>query len=345
MNKKTLLLFALGLAIGFLAGWWLRPSPERTRASRVEESHESHDVRAKLKSENAELREHAQRQRFAESVGQAHTAEVVIPLGRAPLPDHLRGIELSARPTKRQARDYVAKILRAAAHRNSFGAKDPEVNLLKMVGPEHVDVLLQPLLRRMILNGDIYLVEALKSLVQEDHKDLILGSLPRVPELINIVQLRGWTNEAAPILLRILGNKPGGSRYLPHGLIEAVAELRRPESYADLRDYFYHGQNRYSTWKAIRDLPGLELEAVVERLWSRARAQDAPIRDQVAAVAAHYGYRDALEVLFEKPRLWSAREVIKDLTPFRGPYEKAKEWFDEHKDNLSFQHGKYVVAE
>ena len=76
------------------------------------------------------------------------------------------------------------------------------MKLLKMVGPEHVDVLFQPLLRRMILNGDIYLVEALKSLVQEDHKDLILGSLPRVPELINIVQLRGWTNEAVRIRRR-----------------------------------------------------------------------------------------------------------------------------------------------
>ncbi len=77
----------------------------------------------------------------------------------------------------------------------------------------------------------------------------------------------------------------------------------------------------------------------------RAKGQGATTRVEVAAVAAHYGYRDALEVLFENPRQWKAREVIRNLTPFRGPYEKAKEWFDEHKDELSFQHGKYVLVE
>jgi len=353
MTNKTILRVSFGFAIACVAGWWLAQRPERTRAPGIEEDRESHNVVAELKRENAEpggqaaVLEHAQRQPLAERGGQPHTEVVVIPLGHAPLPDYLRGIELPKRPTKRQAQDYVARILRATArHGNGFGANDPEVNLLTMVGPEHVDVLLEPLLHRTNLDGDIYLLEALKSLVQDDHKDLILGSLPRAPELVGVVQRRGWTNEAAPILLRILGNRPGGRWYLPQSLIKAVAELRRPESYADLRDYFHHGQNHYDTWKAIRDLPGLDLEPVVERLWLSARELDATTRVDVAAVAACYGYSDALGVLFEDPqRWWKAREVIESVTSFSGPYERAKEWFDEHKDRLSFQHGKYVVTE
>ena len=110
---NRLVLVAFGLAIGLVAGWWFAQDPERTRAARVEEPHESHSAIAQLKRENAELRERVAalerppRELLAERVGQAHTAHIVIPLGRAPLPDHLRGIELPTKPTKQQAGDYA----------------------------------------------------------------------------------------------------------------------------------------------------------------------------------------------------------------------------------------------
>jgi hypothetical protein len=243
-----------------------------------------------------------------------------------------------------------------SAHRGgSFGTRDPEVGLLRLVGPEHVDALLDPLVHQPLLSADIYLIEALKSLVTEDHKKLVFDSLPRKPALVSIVRLRGWTPEAAPILLKILANKPNHTWYLPPDLIEAVAGLGRPGTYRLLRDYFLDGQNHYSTWRIIKDLPELDLGATVQCLWQRERDQPNPVLlSDAAAVAAHYGYLDALGVLFANPRQWPEREIIRTLTPFPGPYTKdggfpdaaqAKKWFDDHRGTLRFQDGAYVVAD
>lgn len=277
----------------------------------------------------------------------------VIRLGGEPDRGHLEGITLPEAATKDEVREYIARILRAAAsHRNTYGADDPEVELLRRVGPAHVDVLVEPLVYVPILNGSNYLVEALKTLSGEEHKELVLKSLPSAWELIEVVLAREWTEAAAPTLLRVLADRDAWSRQtLPTEWIEAVAALRRPECHEHLRNYFYYGDNRYHTWQAIRDLPGLELTSEVDRLWPWAKKLNNKwVRLNMAAVAAHYGHLDALEVLFEEPDQWPRWEVIESVTPYRGrrdEVDQAKEWFKTHRDRLVFDaaEGKYRVAE
>jgi len=277
---------------------------------------------------------------------------VTIRVGSESDRDHLKGIDLPANATKEQAREYVAKILRVASHNGSYSADDPEVELLERVGPANVDVLIEPLVNVQILNGDIYLVEALRALVAEEHKDLILTSLPSAQELVKVVLARGWTVDAAPILLeRLADRRAWTNTSLPPEWIEAVASLKRPDSYKDLKTYFYYGLNRYDTWKQIRGLPGMDLTAEVERLWPWARKLDDKwVRVEVAAVAAHYGHLDALQVLFEDPQYWPASEVIESVTPYHDDSrdaERAKRWFELNRDRLVFDpaKGTYGVAD
>lgn len=191
----------------------------------------------------------------------------------------------------------------------------------------------------------VYLVEALKALVREEHKDLILKSLPSAQVLVKVVLAHGWTEDAAPILLERLADRRAWTiASLPHEWIEAVASLKRRESYEGLKTYFYYGLNRYDTWKEIRGLPGMDLKAEVERLWSWAKELDDKwVRVEVAAVAANYGHLDALQVLFADPQDWRAREVIESVTPYRGERreaEQAKKWFEVHRDRLVFDAAK-----
>jgi hypothetical protein len=307
-----------------------------------------------LKRETAALRSRVH-ELFAELAGRTHTVRHVIPFDGEPEPEHLRGIELAEMPSGQDVRFYVASILRASVrHRNAYGADDPEVRLLEKVGSGHVGILLEPLLYADRPNADMYLVEAIKVLAREEHKEIVLRSLPVVRDLVQVVQARGWTEEATPILLAALADRrswtlpnPG----LPTEWIDAVAGLARPETYDDLKTYFHYGANRYWTWTAIRRLPGIDLGAQVEQLWGWARKlDDAWERINLAAVAAHYGHKDALGVLFEEPDDWPNWDVIEAVTPYRGSRaepERAKEWFEAHKDRLVFDAalGKYRLPE
>ena len=95
----------------------------------------------------------------------------------------------------------------------------------------------------------------------------------------------------------------------------------------------------------------MDLKPEVERLWSWAKELDDKwVRVEVAAVAAHYGHLDALQVLFEDPQGWPASEVIESVTPYRGERreaEQAKTWFELHRDRLVFDpaKGTYRIAD
>jgi hypothetical protein len=325
-NVSVVLLFAL-----------VSPALAQDEESRLRQLEERIAV---LEKENEALRKKIEwLQRMREFPDGTKPQVVTIRLGGQPERGHLKGIDPPATATKEQTREYVAKILRAASHNGAYGADDPEVEFLERVGPANVDVLIEPLVNVDVLNGDIYLVEALKTLVREEHKDLILKSLPSAQELVKVVLARGWTEDAAPILLERLADRRSWTNHsLPFEWIVAVASLKRPGSYGDLKTYFYYGLNRYDTWKEIRNLPGMDLNAEVKTLWPWAKELDDKwVRVEVAAVAAHYGHLDALEVLFEDPRGWPAWEVIESVTPYRGERreaEEARKWFEIHRDRL-----------
>lgn len=285
------------------------------------------------------------------------TAEIVIPLGSSGAEvnsTHLAGIRLPEQPSKNQVRVYVGTILRVAdADRGVFGASDPEAEAIARVGPEHVDVLIEPLVHLAHFNGDLYVVEALKILVTDDHKDQVLASLAAAPALVEVVVHRGWTQDAATTLFNVLAER---DPYLDVDWIEAAASVAGPEQYEGLKFYLRQNVNHFTVWEAIRDLPGIEpLEPSIVSAWRGTSRDDDPYGwGQLALVAAHYGHMEGLEfAVKDMGRSMRAWRAFQNLTghahdvgfPFPEAVERAQEWFAANKNRMEFDRtkGRYVV--
>lgn len=261
----------------------------------------------------------------------------------------LAKIELPANPTREQVAAYVDAIEKATRGQNSFSSRDPQVEMLARVGPEHLDVLVERLGSRRGLfgwggGGDelrFYLIPAIDSLVEERHKPLILEALPRHHQLVEVVVSQGWEEDARDVLIAELRKRP---HFLPTEWIDAVATLDDPETYDLLKDYFIRGSNQAHTYQAIRHLPDIDLDKAVRDAWRRAsRQRGSWERLRMAAIAAEHGHLDALEALVESlddEVHWgwreSNRDAVERLIDFTGTDEEIQRWFRENKARLKF---------
>ena len=87
-----------------------------------------------------------------------------------PNPDlkKLSGISvLPEKPTDRQISEYLAEIEEASRGQRVFGSQDPQVDLLRRIGPGHLKLLI-PYLDRKISS---YLCWALPALVGEEERN------------------------------------------------------------------------------------------------------------------------------------------------------------------------------
>ena len=138
--------------------------------------------------------------------------------------------------------------------------------MLVEVGPAHADVLIEAIVC-LALAPHVYLIAALKRVAGEEHKAAILTALVRSPDLVDVVVARGWTSDAAPVLLEVLARRAPD---LSLGWILAAARVARPEDYDNLRFQVARGLNPYETWLGIRSLPGMEpLAEFVRAEWSK----------------------------------------------------------------------------
>uniref|UniRef100_UPI00266C5F55 DMT family transporter n=1 Tax=Victivallis vadensis TaxID=172901 RepID=UPI00266C5F55 len=122
-----------------------------------------------------------------------------------PNPDlkKLSGISvLPEKPTDRQISEYLAEIEEASRGQRVFGSQDPQVDLLRRVGPGHLKLLI-PYLDRKISS---YLCWALPALVGEEEKELVISLLPEREEFLGIVVDRGWAEEARSEIVQLLKN-------------------------------------------------------------------------------------------------------------------------------------------
>jgi hypothetical protein len=263
----------------------------------------------------------------------------------------LSDIKLPDDPTKEQVREYVGDVLRAFPTTViwfSFG--DPHQRMLEKVGHENLDVLLEYVVGRQYsvpsLSG------AIAALTRDDDKERILAELPRSHSLINVVLERGWTQDARQTLIDGLRQKPG---LLPPEWVRTVASFEDPATYEALVNYFIHGAHRHDTYKALKNLPAIDLTDAVGRAWREARWDNPWETRQMAEIAMQHGHIDALGYLVEQldddgfaPLGFSrARGLVLIYTEARGTNEDIRVWFDENRDKLVFDPGtrKYVIRE
>jgi hypothetical protein len=253
----------------------------------------------------------------------------------------LEGIVLPDSPTEDQVRSFVAEVLGATLVRGRvFTASDPAIRHLLRVGPEHVAVLLEAL-DTLNMVPMTYVIEALKALARDRHKEMIIERLRRHPDLVGVVRAKNWTKEAAPILLATVAQR---LRSTETSWIELAATVAGPKNYSDLLWHVLHGVNPWPTWKAVRGLPGMErlLTAEIPGAWEAftksPQFSDVHHRRQLARVAIHYGVLDALAVVAKEAASsgGESMDLFQRLTGYEGQREDAYSWYQREQLRLRF---------
>lgn len=242
---------------------------------------------------------------------------------------------------KQALREYVRQIMAATKNQNSFSPYDEQVQMLAAVGSSNIDLLIEAMSFRSGINNTYHLIEALKLIVEPEHKDLILDRLLDHHELVEIVDDRGWAEDARDTLL--IGLQSVGD-YYPSEWIDCVVSFNDPTTYPLLEDYFVYGNNHSQTYESIRNLPDFDLDTAVAKMWKQAGSiRNDCDSSQTAIIAAEHGHFDALDSLIitlnNDPTDWeqkSIRKAIYHLTDYRGPISGISDWYNSHKASLEY---------
>ncbi len=256
----------------------------------------------------------------------------------------LSKILLPKDPVRKEIEKYIARISRNIQPMSAHSQQAEITEKFIAVGAENLELLVQN------PNVSYYANGAIKQLVTEEDKVLILDNLESNHNLIHTVIAFGWENEAKNTLIQRLNQVKGGGWYLPTEWISVVANFEDPESYPGLLNYFCSGMNPHCTYDEIKNLPGIEIEPVINKAWRNARYSHGA--GSMAPIALRYGEKGALSTLFKLLRSgqeWeqkSARKNIKKFTGQTGTDEELQEWYKANKKQLQFDADtKLFVAE
>ena len=250
----------------------------------------------------------------------------------------LAEIEVDASDRK-QVRTYIGQVLAIGLKGGGdYSVEDPAVAALTLVGASNVSVLLEPLRIFGRFNGASYLVAALSRLAGEEHKSLIIGTLPHSPELLSVVVSHGWIQDARGVILSGLRSRDPN---LSTEWIIVAARLGEEEIHDALIHLFIKSLNPRRIWETLVDLESMApLGKAVEQGWSAVKRtpEERHVYRQWAFVAAHYGHVDALGILaadaIQKQRIAGSSSAFQQLTGFRG--EDPVSWLAERRQSLRF---------
>ena len=250
-------------------------------------------------------------------------------------------ISLPENASKAQVRSYIETITILSQRQNAFSSEDPQVGLLRKVGADNLDVLIEASsdeTYRSFQAGRWYVDLAIPELVRPEDKALILGALSAHPWLADVVLEKGWQGEARDTL--IAGLKDARQKNLPPSWVKAVASFKDPSTYSTLKAYLVDGPYKWITFDAIRDLPGIQLADAIEQVWRYAKAKPALERVDAAAAVASSGRIEALDALLaalspdeneNQSAYW-----LKKLTPAMGDNAALVAWFYDYRSRIVY---------
>jgi hypothetical protein len=293
---------------------------------------------------------------------------------QAKMREALAKIHLPEDATRRDVENYVNDILAATPMGQGMSSNDPQPEMLRRVGPEHVDVLLDALGRR---GTDWHVWQAVTNLVRPEHKRLVIDRLQAYPPLIELVERMRWEDDAQPVIVEAIRRQAGP---VPATWLRLATRGAEPKDYEAFKDFLVHVENRPETYEAIRRLKGIELDSTVAQAWREARTQ-ARESWRFAPIAVSHGVLDALDFLVEnidkrhemmqalmmmgddhdwrwhdpggglgRPRFF---DEMRDLDPrnvvlrhieFRGTNAEIIQWFREHKPRLVFDRQRRIFV-
>lgn len=246
-------------------------------------------------------------------------------------------LELSPDADKQEIVEYVKAIAEISAGQSRRSSNDPQVEMLKAVGPAHLDVLFE-----YSEEMPFYVSQVARELAEPRHKELVLAHLREHENLSEVVVEYGWQEDAREQLLDGLRHE----RYLPNAWIKAVAMLEDAETYDDLKNYFVRGPNPDKVYETIKNLPGIELEEAAGRAWRRNKYGGDHDVMSILPIAIKHGIFDALDFAVtrvlgdqeDKSRnLEKLRDVVKKHIECGGETdEEIREWYESNKDRLYY---------
>ena len=251
----------------------------------------------------------------------------------------LMKIKLPDPLTEASARAYVGEIMAVSAGQNSYSDRDPQVALLAKVGEDNIAVLLD----YSEGNGasSYHLNKAVQRVATARSKALILAKLPEKKSLASVVLKHGWATDARETLLAGLTDD-----YVPSEWLTALASLRDTNTYPALLKYLVEGQNRVTTYEAIKHLPGIELAPSVAAAWERSRYGQRWEANGMAVIALGYGHISALESIIRAIQLPDTKQndyelsrllnALWEYTEYVGSPEDLVAWYEANKTTLVF---------
>ncbi|MHC4872643.1 MAG: hypothetical protein ACYTFY_12445 [Planctomycetota bacterium] len=224
---------------------------------------------------------------------------------------------------------------------------------MKKVGSENVHCLIDAL---SFHDGSANwrLRDAISDLAKEKHKELIISKLEKQNNLVEVIIKYGWEKDARGILISQLSKESKfGSRFVPTKWIDAIANLKDPETYGILTDFLENGSNPSWTYKSIKDLHGIKLKEPILRLWEKKKVKGGYDVKYIAALAVKYGRKDALDRLIQELispenhnyNMDEERKILYEKIGVKGTKKQIFNWYKENKDKIFYDEdvGKFVV--
>ncbi len=260
-------------------------------------------------------------------------------------------IKLPDKPTRKEVRQYISKIIKATKGQNSFNDKDQQVKMYIAVGHANLDLLLEARCKaRSMADGRYHLDYAIPKLITERDKKAVISFLLKVPSLAKEVIKYGWEFDARKELVEGLKSRPN----LPLSWIMAVSCLKDPDTYPDLIEYFIVSSNKFQVYKCIKDLPGIKLDDAIGEAWDMMSGgrRNSYERRKFAYIAAGYGKIDAVLAIIDMLKKSSDNYQIMELScnlhrrvSYPGSITEIKEWLIKNRKNIVFDKrtGKYKL--
>lgn len=240
-------------------------------------------------------------------------------------------------------RRYINEIQAASRMQNSWSSSDPQVEMLEKVGSKNVPILLESFSRKGGRAGTstFYIDQALEKLVQPEHKEAVLQALPNGKSLAELVVEYHWEEDARDTLLEGLRKES----WLPVDWVQAVVNLKDPDTYPALRRYFVTSGSPDRVYKILQAIPFTDWPEMVDEAWQKERG-GYHSNVGMARLAAEYGHLDALDELIDVLReptdeysSWKKRETQKTLWKIldtrRGGTDLIA-WYDANRKQLVF---------
>jgi hypothetical protein len=178
------------------------------------------------------------------------------------------------------------------------------------------------------------------------------------PAMIGIVVTYGWSEDAREAITTKLQQEPPN---LGIAWFQAAAELNEPALYDAMHRCALQTRYGMQVLQILECLPDYDLSQTIDEMWVRANdGSNNHHLYQIAQHAAAHGHVDALGVLISQLARRSSyhssngentydtqRATIMRFIDFSGTADEIAAWFEQHKDELVFDHvtQRYLLPE